>query len=56
MFSWGESLFTISNEQDHETQHAIPKQLGPLTISSPGRYTINLTRTPVQQSHQHIMQ
>jgi predicted nucleic acid-binding Zn-ribbon protein len=56
MFSWGESIFTISNEQDHEAQHTAPKQVGTLTLSSPGRYTINLSRMPVQQSHQHVLQ
>ena len=56
MFSEGESMFTVTNEQDHETQHALPKSVGTLLLHSPGRFTVNLSRIPIAQSHQQIHQ
>lgn len=49
-------MFTVTNEQDHETQHALPKSVGTLLLHSPGRFTVNLSRIPIAQSHQQIHQ
>jgi hypothetical protein len=54
MFYWEETLFSLSNEHDHEATQAQPKHVDSLILSSPGRYTINLARTPIAASHQAI--
>ena len=41
---WEETLLDVSNDKDHEAQHAAPKQFETLTIQSPGRYHITLSR------------
>ena len=51
MFAWEETLISVSNESDHEHIHSEPKQVGPLLLSSPGRYVIMLERTPLTHSH-----
>lgn len=45
MYSWEDKLINVTNEADHETQYTLPKQVESISITSPGRYHVLLSRT-----------
>jgi hypothetical protein len=44
MLNWPETLLNINNQDDHEQECDVTKEVEGLRISSAGRYTITLSR------------